>query len=148
MSCLGRIAMMEPLVDTVSAGSVCTTSAKIMSVDIATIKISELTFAAPFRLSFTRPDYAHALVAWFDMEFSHCHKPITFSTGPAAHYTHWKQTVFYLGDVLTGEAGETVSGVLKCRPNPKNRRDLDIEIDYEFAGKLMAVKRTQPFRLR
>jgi type I protein arginine methyltransferase len=91
---------------------------------------ADLTFALPFNLSVRRTDYIHALIAWFDIEFSACHKPVRFSTGPHTKYTHWKQTVFYLSDVLTVEEGEKVEGQLKCRPNDKNRRDLDIGIDY------------------
>jgi len=78
-----------------------------------------------------RTDYIHALIAWFDIEFSACHKPVRFSTGPHTKYTHWKQTVFYLQDVLTVEVGEQIKGVLACKPNKDNRRDLDIAIEYE-----------------
>jgi protein arginine N-methyltransferase 1 len=73
---------------------------------------------------------------------------VHFSTGPGARYTHWKQTFFYLEDVLTVDAGEVVSGELRCRPNARNRRDLDIEVDYRFDGKAMRAARTQSFRLR
>jgi protein arginine N-methyltransferase 1 len=37
----------------------------------------------------------------FDVDFSRCHIPTKFSTGPYSKYTHWKQTVFYLDQVLT-----------------------------------------------
>ncbi len=39
-------------------------------------------------------------------------------------------------------------GELRCRPNAKNHRDLDVELDYNFTGKNMTVKKTQPFRIR
>jgi len=120
----------------------------MQTVDMQTITVEELTFACPFAVTATRNDYCHALVAWFDIEFSHCHKPVHFSTGPGARYTHWKQTFFYLEDVLTVDAGEVVSGELRCRPNARNRRDLDIEVDYKFDGKAMHAARTQSFRLR
>ena len=71
-----------------------------------------------------------------------------FSTGPHAKYTHWKQTVFYLTDPLTVEAGEALSGELRCRPNARNHRDLDIEIATKFAGRLSSADAVQPFRLR
>ncbi|KAK5004760.1 hypothetical protein LTR28_007815, partial [Elasticomyces elasticus] len=58
--------------------------------------------------------------------------PVRFSTGPHTKYTHWKQTVFYLRDVLTVEAGEQVKGSLSCQPNERNRRDLDIGIEYKL----------------
>ena len=108
----------------------------------------DLTFAAPFALKIARADYCHALVAYFDMSFTHCHKTVHFSTGPHAKYTHWKQTVFYLDDVLCAEVGEEIVGELRCRPNAKNHRDLDIELHYAFAGKNMSATHTQPFRLR
>ena len=37
-----------------------------------------------------------ALVTFFNIEFTKCHKRVGFSTAPEAPYTHWKQTVFYL----------------------------------------------------
>jgi len=37
---------------------------------------------APFKLVATRNDYVHALVAYFDVFFTACHKPISFSTSP------------------------------------------------------------------
>ncbi|UKZ73292.1 type I protein arginine N-methyltransferase Rmt1 [Trichoderma virens FT-333] len=79
-----------------------------------------------------RDDFIHALVSWFDIDFTACHKPIRFSTGPHTKYTHWKQTVFYIEDVLTVQNGEEVQCKLDVKPNDKNRRDLDIEIDYAF----------------
>jgi protein arginine N-methyltransferase 1 len=87
-------------------------------------------------------------VGYFDIEFSHCHKPVKFSTGPHAKYTHWKQTVFYLQDALTMEVGETVEGVLRCRPNAKNHRDLDIEVGYKFEGANARAEGLQAYRLR
>ena len=68
----------------------------------------------------TRNDYLTALVVWFDVGFTKIHKPIWLSTGPRAPYTHWRQTVFYLHDQLTGEKEETIKGTLKCSPNESN----------------------------
>lgn len=107
-----------------------------------------MTFKAPFEVTFSRDDYVHALVAFFDVEFNYSHKPISFSTGPADKYTHWKQTVFYLKDILTVKAGEKLSGTLSCTPNPKNHRDLDIVIKYDFDGECMSAHHEQFYRLR
>lgn len=104
----------------------------MLSLDLYTCTVEDLAFSLPYSLSVRRTDYIHAMVAWFDIEFSACHKPVRFSTGPHTKYTHWKQTVFYLADVLTVEAGEQVTGQLTCRPNDRNRRDLDIAIDYKL----------------
>lgn len=58
------------------------------------------------------------------MTFGVCHKPIRFSTSPCSRVTHWKQTVFYLEDTLTVCEGEEITGLIACKPNEKNPRDL------------------------
>lgn len=40
---------------------------------------------------------------------------------PAARYTHWKQTVFYIEDCLTVKMGEQLSGTITVGKNPKNK---------------------------
>lgn len=62
--------------------------------------------------------------------------------------THWKQTVFYLEDTLIVQQGEVIEGVLRCVPNKKNPRDLDLSIAYKFQGKHMSAERTQQYRMR
>jgi protein arginine N-methyltransferase 1 len=108
MSCMRDTAILEPLVDTVQSEAVNTNACALFTIDIHTVKKEDLTFAAPFSLAFRRQDYCHALVVYFDIEFSHCHKPVKFSTGPHAKYTHWKQTVFYLEDAIAAEPGEVL----------------------------------------
>jgi protein arginine N-methyltransferase 1 len=73
----------------------------VQEIDIRTCTKEDLAFTAPFALRSRRADFMHALVLYFDCDFSACHTPVSFSTGPAAEYTHWKQTVFYLQNVLT-----------------------------------------------
>ena len=124
--------MAEPLVDTVDIKAVVTDPSAVITLDLYTVQPADLAFTLPFTLNARRNDFVHALIAWFDIEFSACHKPIRFSTGPHTKYTHWKQTVFYLQDVLTLEADEHINGVLDVRPNSKNRRDLDIKISYQL----------------
>lgn len=100
--------------------------------DLYTCTTADLAFTSPFTLQVKRDDFVHALVAWFDIEFAACHKPIRFSTGPHTKYTHWKQTVFYFKDVLTVQHAEEIRCRLQVRPNAKNRRDLDIDVDYQL----------------
>ncbi|KEZ44143.1 hypothetical protein SAPIO_CDS3066 [Scedosporium apiospermum] len=129
---LKETALSEPLVDTVELKAVVTEPSSVLVLDLYTCTTADLDFKVPFELSCRRDDFIHALVAWFDIEFSECHKPIRFSTGPHTKYTHWKQTVFYLKDVLTVSAGERISSTISVKPNLKNRRDLDIAIDYKL----------------
>jgi len=148
MSCIKKMAIQEPLVDVVEANQVMTGPCRIFTIDIATVKQEDLAFKSPFRLVATRDDYCHAFVVSFDIEFSKCHKKIYFSTAPGAPYTHWKQTVFYLDEVLSVKKGEEIRGEWACKPGVKNPRDLDISISYRFKGQYDAIERTQQFFLR
>ena len=103
----------------------------LYTIDLYTVTIPELAFVSKFSLTAQRDDFVHALIAWFDIDFTACHKPIKFSTGPHSKYTHWKQTVFYLKGALTLEEGERIVGTLSSHRNATKPRDLDIRIDYE-----------------
>lgn len=129
---LKHTALTEPLVDTVDVKAVVTDPTAVLTLDLYRVKASDLAFTTPFTLSVRRNDFVHALIAWFDIDFTSCHKPIRFSTGPHTKYTHWKQTVFYLREMLTVEEGERITGVLSNKPNEKNKRDLDIKIEYKL----------------
>ena len=41
----------------------------------------DASFTVPFKLVAERNDYIHALVAYFDVSFTKCHKLMGFSTG-------------------------------------------------------------------
>ncbi|POS83487.1 S-adenosyl-L-methionine-dependent methyltransferase [Erysiphe pulchra] len=129
---LKKTAITEPLVDTVDMKAVVTDPTAILVLDLYTCTTSDLIFSSPFTLDCRRDDFVHALIAWFDIDFTACHKPIRFSTGPHTKYTHWKQTVFYLQDVLTVQQGEQIQGVLENKPNQRNKRDLDVKISYRL----------------
>jgi type I protein arginine methyltransferase len=137
---LKESALTEPLVDTVDIKSVVTDPTPVLTLDLYTVTPEDLSFSTPFTLQARRDDFIHALIAWFDIDFTACHKPIRFSTGPHTKYTHWKQTVFYLRDVLTVQQDEKIQGVLTNKPNSTNKRDLDISIQY-------ALEATDPLRM-
>ncbi|XDG06593.1 hypothetical protein ABKA04_006208 [Annulohypoxylon sp. FPYF3050] len=129
---LKETALAEPLVDTVEVKAAVTDPVSVLTLDLYKCTTADLAFRIPFKLSARRGDFIHALVAWFDIDFTACHKHIRFSTGPHTKYTHWKQTVFYLDQVLTVLQGEEIELILDVKPNEKNRRDLDIKIDYDL----------------
>ena len=179
MSAIRKVALTEPLVDVVDRNQVVTNNCLVKEIDIQTLKKEEIPFEAPFHLQIRRNDYVQALVTFFNIEFTHCHKRVGFSTAPEAPYTHWKQTVFYLEEYLTcvkvtvflffleeyltcvkvsffldeyltcvkvrdtlpgrkalskilSFQGEEVYGVFRLKPNDRNVRDLDIEVDVDF----------------
>lgn len=131
-----KVAMAEPLVDTVENKSVVTTDAQVCEIDINTVTLEDLAFFKKFSLTACRDDLIHAIIAWFDIEFPSDKdgQKVVFSTGPHSQYTHWKQTVFYLDQVLDVKRGETITGSLASRPNTTNQRELDIEIEWQFEG--------------
>ncbi|KAI0058698.1 protein arginine N-methyltransferase [Artomyces pyxidatus] len=129
-SCIKDIALREPLVDTVDLKAVVTDPCVLKHIDLTTAKKEDLTFSSPFQLKATRNDFVHAFLAWFDISFECTHKKVSFSTGPHAKYTHWKQTVFYTPSTITISDGQTITGQLTCAPNARNNRDLDIKIAY------------------
>jgi len=146
-SAVKEVALKEPLVDTVNHRSVVTNYENVFEIDLYTIQVPDLAFKVPFKLVAKANDYVHAILGHFDINFSCCHKPIKFSTGPAAHYTHWKQTVFYLPEPIAVKQGEVIEGIMECKPNKSNRRDLDITIEYNFAGQSGQVKEKIDYKM-
>merc|ERR1712133_209377 len=148
MSCIRKVALTEPLVDTVDCNQVVTNSCLIKDIDIQTCTKEDIPFTSPFHLQIKRNDYMQALVTYFNIEFTKCHKRVGFSTAPEARYTHWKQTVFYLDDYLTCKKGDEVTGVFSMKPNTRNVRDLDFEIKVDFNGELGKVSENNAYRMR
>lgn len=129
-----KIAMSEPLVDTVDNAAIVTSHYKLIEFDLNTVKIKDLAFHKDFKLKVTRDDKVHALLAWFDCDFPYENEDdkVVLPTGAHVPYTHWKQTVFYLDQVLDVKKGEEITGSLASRPNEFNNRELDIEIEWDF----------------
>ncbi|KAK1265365.1 putative protein arginine N-methyltransferase 1 [Acorus gramineus] len=148
MSCIKKQSMMEPLVDTVDQNQIITNSCLLKTMDISKMIPGDASFTAPFKLVAERNDYIHALVAYFDVSFTKCHKFTGFSTGPRSKATHWKQTVLYLEDVLTICEGETLVGSMTVEPNKKNPRDIEIMLKYSLNGRHCHVSRIQHYKMR
>ncbi|XP_051917715.1 protein arginine N-methyltransferase 8-B isoform X2 [Hippocampus zosterae] len=148
MTCIRNVAMKEPLVDIVDPKQVVTNSCLVKEVDIYTVKPEDLSFTTAFCLQIQRNDYIHALVTYFNIEFTKCHKKTGFSTAPNAAYTHWKQTVFYLEDYLTVRRGEEITGSIAMKPNDKNIRDLDFTFELDFKGQLCEAAIVHDYKMR
>jgi type I protein arginine methyltransferase len=115
MKCIKQLALIEPLVDTCNPNQIISEPCKILDIDLYTVKKPDLDFRSNFELKINRDDYCHALVAYFDVEFSKSHTKIKFSTGPRSKYTHWKQTVFYLNDEMVVNNNDTISGSISVK---------------------------------
>ncbi|KAG7225724.1 hypothetical protein INR49_012310 [Caranx melampygus] len=148
MSCIRNVAIKEPLVDVVDPKQVVTNACLLKEVDIYTVKPEDLSFTSAFCLQIQRNDYVHALVTYFNIEFTKCHKKTGFSTAPDAPSTHWKQTVFYLEDYLTVKKGEEIFGSIAVRPNEKNVRDLEFTLELDFKGQLCEAAISHDYKMR
>jgi protein arginine N-methyltransferase 1 len=115
MSCLGHAAIKEPLVDTVGEGMINSNTCMILDLDLVRMNKDDVNFSNEYELIFSRTDRAHAIVAWFDVQFSDLENPVTLSTSPYKKYTHWKQTVFYLDQDLKVYEGDVLKGSIAVR---------------------------------
>merc|ERR1711860_447172 len=85
--------------------------------------------AATYQVVCRRDGRINAMLAWFEVQFGACHKPISFATGPESPPTCWKQTAFFFaGSPLSVKAGDKVRGMLAVRKCSEERRNLDIKI--------------------
>lgn len=148
MSCIKELALLEPLVDTCDPQQIISSTHQILDIDLYTVKPEDLDFSSNFELKISREDYCHALVAYFNVEFSKSHTKLRFSTGPRSEYTHWKQTVFYLDNPVVACKGDTLKGEIAVKRNKKNRRDIDIHIRASIEGKEEDSSNDRHYRLR
>ncbi|KAL4822231.1 hypothetical protein H8958_001607 [Nasalis larvatus] len=148
MSCIKDVAIKETLVDLVDLKQLVNNACLIKEVDIYTVKVEDLTFTSPFCLKVKQNDYVHAQVAYFNIEFMHCHKRTGFSISPESLYTHWKQMVFYMEDYLTFKTGEEIFGTIGMWPNAKNNWDLDFTVNLNFKGHLCDLSSSTDYRMR
>lgn len=149
MSCIKELALCEPLVDHVDARQISTGHCLVKEVNLNKVTIEDLTFEVPFKLPAKRDEYVHAFMTYFTVDFSACHTLIGFSTSPESNkYTHWKQTVFYFPDYIAVQKGEEIKGKFKMSPNDKNRRDLDIELEIDFMGKISTLQSRFFYKMR
>lgn len=136
------VAMAEPLVDTVENQALITTPCKFFEIDLNTIKKDELAFHKSFELKAIDSDLCHAYIVWFDCDFPGEDK-VTLYTGPMKPYTHWKQAVFYMDQVLDLRKSDVIKGSIASRPNAANPRELDIEIQWNHVTVASDASREQ-----
>ncbi|KAL0206424.1 hypothetical protein P9112_001731 [Eukaryota sp. TZLM1-RC] len=148
MGFLSESFLNEPLVDYAPAEALVTDFAVVDECDIDTVVNGECgAYKSKFKLNVTRDDVLHALVAHFDVGFTHGHS-LWFSTSPESPNTHWKQTVLYLKDDIVVYEGDVVEGEIEVLPNSLNPRELDIKLTYKYSGKGSVVENHQFFRLQ
>lgn len=134
MDCIKTESLSSPLVECIDKEKIISTICPIYTIDLYTIDYSGLNFSHLYEIELLRNDYASALVAWFDVEFSKVPNQIKFTTNPFNQCTKWKQTVFYMKNDIRGKKGDVIKGSFCCRKNDQleNMNGLDIKISYHF----------------
>lgn len=70
MSCMSQQFVKEPLIDVCNGEMINSNSCKILDLDLVKMKKEDVEFTSEYQLTFNMNDRAHALVAWFDTDFS------------------------------------------------------------------------------
>jgi len=134
MSCMKDMVLNEPLIEYVWEKNICTDMVPIFAIDLYTVKIEDLNFDTQVQLPVLRNDYCHALISFFEVEFTKCYRPTGFSTGPHCRRTHWKQTLFYLTNDLVVSRGTFIDVSMSVTKNLLNKRGLEISIEVNYKG--------------
>ncbi|XP_015123957.1 protein arginine N-methyltransferase 1 [Diachasma alloeum] len=127
MSCMKEKVVKEPSIEVCSAKDIVTSVSLIQDFDLFTVNTSCMDFTTAFELTVKKTGSLTAIVGYFDVFFD-LDNPISFSTGPHAKPTHWKQTVFSLNEPISITEGETIPGKIICRRHPKDVRALIITL--------------------
>lgn len=146
MKPMRQCVLIEPIVDVIKNANIISSLSPVFEVDLEKCTLDDLCFVSSFRMQIVRKDLFHAFVGWFEVGFTHCHRPVTLSTSPKFPSTHWKQTIFYLDPVIQVDGGQILEGSIAVRYNPLHHRELDIKISYNI--KASRTEGYQYFRLR
>lgn len=105
MSCMKAEVIREANIETCNAQEIITSVAQLQSFDLYKVDTNCVNFSSTFELSVKKTGSLTAIVGYFDVFFD-LDNPISFSTGPQATPTHWKQTVFSLSEPISISEGK------------------------------------------
>lgn len=135
MSSMRAEVLPEASIEICRADCVVTEPQVVVDLDLMVVTENCVNFESDLKLSVQRDARMTALVGYFDTFFELPEEAVSFSTGPQAQATHWKQTVFYLPEPVEVKAGDVVTGLFKCRRDRKDLRAIFVQI--EIFGKVL-----------
>lgn len=106
MSCMKAKVVKEPSIEICNVKDLVTNVAEIQIFDLYAVDTNCSNFTAPFEFTVKKTGSLTAIVGYFDIFFDDLDNPISFSTGPHAPATHWKQTVFSLTEPISITEGK------------------------------------------
>jgi protein arginine N-methyltransferase 3 len=127
MTSLQHAVVREATIEVVPPNKVITSTCLLRELDLNTCSTSSVDFSSELKLEATADGSVTALVGYFDVFFD-LPQPVSFSTGPHAKSTHWKQTVFLLEEPITVKQGDVLTGTLICQRDKRNVRALNVTI--------------------
>lgn len=117
----------EPVVSVFDPTQLLSGSACVLDLDLYSCSANDFFgLATKFQVVAKRTGAINAILSWFEVRFNSCHKPLFFSTSPAATPTCWKQTAFFLEPVQV-KANDVIKGMVAVRKLYEHRRHLDIK---------------------
>ncbi|KAI8051510.1 S-adenosyl-L-methionine-dependent methyltransferase [Syncephalis plumigaleata] len=156
MNTIKKSMYVEAIVDTVPESTRITDMTCLQTFDHSRVNPVDLDFNTTFSLVASRDATLHALLGYFDIDFSTTEEEpgnrVVFTTGPHGVETHWKQTAFLLLEPIPLVTGDRITGEFTCRKSEQNPRELEIVITYEKISAINAEHnmslRSQTFQLR
>lgn len=148
MSCIKKTAIQEPLIDVCEDAAINSNRCKIFDIDLYTVTKEQLDFSSEYKLTMTRADTVHGLIAWFDIVFDKLPNKVEFSTSPHNESTHWKQTIFYTKRDISAQKGDTIEGSIAVRKAKSNFRELDIKISFRHEAEGVKYDFYQLYKIR
>ncbi|XP_076028884.1 protein arginine N-methyltransferase 1-like isoform X2 [Oratosquilla oratoria] len=139
MTCMRNEVIKEASTEVVKGEHVITSAAQIADFDLMKITPQDTEFKTSFSLQVSRDGHVTGFVGYFDTYFDLPH-PVSFSTGPHAPPTHWKQTVFYLAEPRVVKKGEMLDVSISVRRRRKEIRSLDVVIEYDNKKRYFLVE--------
>lgn len=130
MNCMKSEVVREASVSLVDAQYILTKPFVIKDIDINKCTIDVMDFTSPFNLEVEKDGTVTYFVGYFDTFFD-LPNSVSFSTGPHAPPTHWKQTVFHLNtvDCKDVKKGDIIQGTVTCNRQKNDVRALTVVIN-------------------
>lgn len=127
MNCMKSEVVREASIDIVNSNHILSEPYVVKEIDIHTCTTGEMDFGSSFQLPITKDGCLTSVVGYFDTFFDLPNK-VSFSTGPLATATHWKQTVFFFRDCKEVKRGDIIKGTINCSRQKTDVRALSVEI--------------------
>lgn len=128
MNCMKSEVVREASIDIVSSKNIISEPCIVKDIDIRTCNTDVMDFTSDFKLQITNNGVLTSLVGYFDTYFN-LPESVSFSTGPNAMSTHWKQTVFYFRDCKEVKKGDVIEGTIICNRQKTDVRALSVQIN-------------------